>query len=1622
MSNNGKGGVRYDPSKLDSNLKKSTAFIRKLKQSSIQVGTPEQLEGILKDVRTLNLSKYLSEIVSALGELRFKNSEVTHMVKVATHLHERYAEFAPALKETLMRQLQPSSSSSSSSYSTSNGYAVGLVEELVKKAVAAAADTADTAEQKDSAAAFSRLKLLLRFMMELYLAGVFVDDDVSGSVGGNSSGAGGGNNTAGPSSGGKFDVAGVSSKQQQPEFSPVLFSSLLVGEGGGGHGVDGGGGGEMEGETVRGVLKIGPTGAQPIIEVFTRMMVVDKDDLQYLSLVVYLVKRCGDYLMGVIPRSKLVHLALLLPEDKGAVDGGEAQSSSPAEEVHSIGRAKGQDEADVSSAVAPSSSASRGKREKATGELCAREHATQCAALLRTYHLDCVVGSELQQKALGVCMAYYRKAAKALTKEAKKIVNVQRRNRYNVEMKGQLSANETADYEKLIRGFEKLLSNVTALADCLDCDLPEVALKLKRSVEKKMASDAAGSDESATGASEDKSAVYWDFSSSSGVGTLHDMDIGKCLDASEDGEEGEGGGAGAGIDLVSYADGRGGMGGTGGVELDENSVWEDEETRRFYEHLSPIDSVMPSMLFSKTPAANPGDEEGKDSSGNDAVDASTPANEKVKTDENGEVVEEEEDVDIEKDIVLPDGVEMLDDLDANDNGAAGDVSAGLLGASTATEGKDAGGADDNSATGTSGGLVGSAGTVSGSGGSSSNVNMSAVANANAEIAHFLERLSLCVNRELIDKLAVEFCYLNSKLNRRKLVNFVFEIPRSRLEVIPYYCRLIATLNKCLPDVGATIVAKLQREFLWHLNAKNQTNTEHKMKTMRYIGELTKFNIFPKHNCLNIIYKLISEFHHHNIDMVCWLLETCGRYLYRTPVSHARTRKLLETMMKKKSAQHLDGRQQAMVDNAFCYSNPPERTEIEHVEAPPLHQFICWVVYKELNPENVMETYETLCRLDWKDPFVYEFCCKAFTGVWNVNYDNVFALALLMRQFSVLHDDVCVVVVENLLEDIRLGLENNYVKWNQRRLSVVKYLGELFNFGLFELRVVMDTLYAIMCFGRSPMEECEGYSPPKDRADDYFRIVLLCTFLQTVYPHIDMEKKMNGKKIEYFLIYFFRYIWSKKQPIPVDIEFVMNDCFEKIKTSAYFTNLVPEGFQFPRSYEEAIVRVRLLEEELMQKYLTDSAALGSANANVGEESDEDVEDEEDEDDLDVEDDDDDDDDGDESMDEDEEDVSEEEDEEEEDSDEDSDEEEEDEEDEEEEVHLLKKPIQEPDSEDEDFVRQFNSMMSGSVNSRREAPGIQKFDIAIPMHLRSKDFGKGAKQGSNNDNVEDDESTLTVGMYTASTKGITDLILQRGGSKADDGNGIDSEAASTYDEALSREVSSSSISGFEKSTNDLRSSATTKGSGNVIKFALLTRKGAKAQVKEMDVPSDSALAVNMRRRQDEAREEQEEMKRLVLQYEKRSEEEERRALVNDVRGTFEVAPHAGVGAEGESPGAGRADGEGGRDGNRNSHSRGGNAGQQSSRGQNQSSTTSSGSSYSRGSGRGGGRGGRGGGRGPALQVDDLRALESTRSTSNTGYRFGGGKGGSASKGGQPAGSGAGGSASSGNTRGGRRQPRS
>ncbi|KAL3835380.1 hypothetical protein ACJIZ3_010116 [Penstemon smallii] len=400
----------------------------------------------------------------------------------------------------------------------------------------------------------------------------------------------------------------------------------------------------------------------------------------------------------------------------------------------------------------------------------------------------------------------------------------------------------------------------------------------------------------------------------------------------------------------------------------------------------------------------------------------------------------------------------------------------------------------------------------------------------------LHKLPSSVSRDLIDQLTVEFCYLNSKSNRKKLVRALFNVPRTSLELLPYYSRMVATLSTCMKDVSTVLLQLLEEEFNFLINKKDQMNIETKIRNIRFIGELCKFKIAPAGLVFSCLKACLDDFTHHNIDVACNLLETCGRFLYRSPETTVRMSNMLEILMRLKNVKNLDPRQSTLVENAYYLCKPPERSARVSKVRPPLHQYIRKLLFSDLDKTSIEHVLRQLRKLPWNE--CESYLLKCFLKVQKGKYGQIHLIASLTAGLSRYHDDFAVAVVDEVLEEIRLGLELNDYGMQQLRIAYMRFLGELYNYELVDSSVIFDTLYLVLAFGYGTMEQ-DTLDPP----EDCFRIRMVITLLETCGHYFD--RGSSKRKLDRFLINFQRYILSKGV-LPLDIEFDLQDLFVELR--------------------------------------------------------------------------------------------------------------------------------------------------------------------------------------------------------------------------------------------------------------------------------------------------------------------------------------------------------------------------------------------------------------------------------------------------------------------------------------------
>lgn len=240
----------------------------------------------------------------------------------------------------------------------------------------------------------------------------------------------------------------------------------------------------------------------------------------------------------------------------------------------------------------------------------------------------------------------------------------------------------------------------------------------------------------------------------------------------------------------------------------------------------------------------------------------------------------------------------------------------------------------------------------------------------AQVDVLLTGLPDLTNKDATDETAIQFCFLNSKASRNRLIKGLTEVPKGRTDLLPYWSRLIATLGRYMADIPKGIVDYLDNEFRSLQRRKEKDFLgQVRLSNIRYLAELTKFGIVPEHVVFHCLKVSLDDFSRMNIEIICNLLENCGRYLLRNTDTSPRMATFLETLQRKKSVQHIGQPERMLIENAIYYVDPPERASIQQKERTPTELFIRKLIYVDMTKRNYTKILKQIRRLHWEEPEV-----------------------------------------------------------------------------------------------------------------------------------------------------------------------------------------------------------------------------------------------------------------------------------------------------------------------------------------------------------------------------------------------------------------------------------------------------------------------------------------------------------------------------------------------------------------------------------------------------------------------------------------------------------------------------
>ena len=162
-----------------------------------------------------------------------------------------------------------------------------------------------------------------------------------------------------------------------------------------------------------------------------------------------------------------------------------------------------------------------------------------------------------------------------------------------------------------------------------------------------------------------------------------------------------------------------------------------------------------------------------------------------------------------------------------------------------------------------------------------------------------------------------------------------------------------------------------------------------------------------------------------------------------------------------------------------------------------------------------------------------------------------AIAMLLCQMKAKNDQLKGFVLDLLdvvFEDMYRSLEVNDYKESQRRVSVVKFIAEAYNYKLIHTDTLMDILYRLINYDITQRKTDQYLQSLDMNLIDSFRIRLVCTILDSLGQYF--WKGQRRTKMDRFLLFFQRYIYQKSY-VQMDLEFMILDTLDSIRPSTSF---------------------------------------------------------------------------------------------------------------------------------------------------------------------------------------------------------------------------------------------------------------------------------------------------------------------------------------------------------------------------------------------------------------------------------------------------------------------------------------
>ena len=129
------------------------------------------------------------------------------------------------------------------------------------------------------------------------------------------------------------------------------------------------------------------------------------------------------------------------------------------------------------------------------------------------------------------------------------------------------------------------------------------------------------------------------------------------------------------------------------------------------------------------------------------------------------------------------------------------------------------------------------------------------------------------------------------------------------------------------------------------------------------GEFVKFDLLDPLKILQMFRKTKKKLTNSDIQIVCCLFNSCGKYMFHHPKSHHKTKLFLESLFKVKSRIPTERHLCALIDEAYYHIFPADKEKYGSARSFTfVERFFQHIIWNELRSENVQRVSHFMGRL------------------------------------------------------------------------------------------------------------------------------------------------------------------------------------------------------------------------------------------------------------------------------------------------------------------------------------------------------------------------------------------------------------------------------------------------------------------------------------------------------------------------------------------------------------------------------------------------------------------------------------------------------------------------------------